>query len=60
MNYPSLSVDSRDSKGNTMLMYAAKSGNFFIVDMLLKKGANLNLSNVRLHIINLVINFNSL
>jgi ankyrin repeat protein len=40
------SVDSRDSKGNTLLMAAAQNGNKRIAKLALRKGADINLRNL--------------
>ena len=40
------SIDSRDSKGNTLLIAAAQNGNKRIAKLALRKGADINLKNL--------------
>ena len=39
-------MDSKDSKGNTLLLAAAQNGNKRIAKLALRKGANINLQNL--------------
>ena len=49
LSHPNIHIDSKDEFGNTYLIMASKCGNIDLVDILLSKGANLNLTNVNLN-----------
>lgn len=45
--YPNIFIDGRDDENNTMLINASRVGNLPMINLILSKGPNLNLRNVR-------------
>lgn len=48
VNYPNILIDERDKENNTMLINAVRVGSLEMVNLILSKGPNLNLRNVKM------------